>query len=151
MTSRVPAIPPAVLRRLHPNELKTMMHSKIPAYRSVAALAAAILAAAAGCSSASTDVGEPLSITLSVDRSSGAAAVDVFSFHYEATGTDLLGIVLEFGDGQADSLAAQGAARASATRSHVYETPGTYSASAWAHEALGATKADTVVVEVRSP
>ena len=74
-----------------------------------------------------------------------------YRFHYEVTGTDLLGITLDFGDGQVDSLSAQGASRAGATRIHVYESAGTFSAHARAHEAFGAVRADTVVVEVRSP
>ena len=111
-------------------------------------LVGALLAGGMGCSSSSTDVGEPLSITLTVDRTTGLAAVDTFSFHYEATGTDILGVVLEFGDGQEDSLSALGAARAGATRNHVYGSAGVFSASARVLEALGALRADTVVVEV---
>ena len=114
-------------------------------------LIGALLAVASGCSSSSTDVGEPLSITLTVDRTTGLAAVDTFSFHYEATGTDILGVVLDFGDGQADSLSALGAARAGATRNHVYGSAVVFSASARVLEAFGDLLADTVVVEIESP
>jgi hypothetical protein len=114
-------------------------------------LIAALLTVALGCSSSSTDAGEPLSITLTVDRTTGLAAVDTFSFHYEATGTDILGVVLDFGDGQADSLSALGAARAGATRNHVYGSAGVFSASARVLEAFGDLLADTVVVEIESP
>ena len=112
---------------------------------------AGALTAAIGCSDSSTDIGESLSIVLTVDPSSGQAGADIFSFHYEATGTELLGIVLDFGDGDIDSLSAQGASSAAATRNHVYESVGVYSASALAFEALGASAADTVLVDVRSP
>jgi hypothetical protein len=83
-----------------------------------------------GCSSSSADFGGPLSITLTVDRTSGRATVDEFAFHYEASGTELLGVVLDFGDGQVDSLSAQGASRAGAIRIHVYELAGMFSATA---------------------
>ena len=129
----------------------TIIRGRISARYGFAALAVPVLFAASACSSTSTDVGGPLSIMLTVDRTSGRAGVDAFSFHYEATGTDLLGVVLEFGDGQVDSLAAFGAARAGATREHVYASPGTYLASARVQEAFGALRADTVQVEVQSP
>ena len=103
------------------------------------------------CSSTTTDFGEPLSIALTVDRAVGVAGVDTFSFRYDATGTSLMGIVLEFGDGQADSLSAQGATSAGATRSHVYAVPGAFSAVATVLEAFGEARADTVVVEIQNP
>jgi hypothetical protein len=132
--------------------MEPMIRRKISASLvATAVLAGAALTAAAGCSRTTTDVGEPLSITLTVDRTSGRAGVDAFTYHYEAAGTDLLGVVLDFGDGQVDSLAAQGAARAAATRSHVYASPGTYSAHARAMEAFGSVRADTVVVAVQAP
>jgi hypothetical protein len=112
-------------------------------------LAGALLLAGAGCTSTSTDSGEPLSITLTVDRTAGSAAVDTFTFQYSATGSELLGIVLDFGDGQVDSVAALGASRAGATRPHVYQTAGTFEAFARALEAFGSVLADTVVVEVQ--
>ena len=101
------------------------------------------------CSDSTADFGEPLSITLTVDRSSGTAGVDLFTFRYDASGSQLLGVVLEFGDGQADSVAGQGGSTARATRTHLYEIPGTYSANARVVEALGATLADTVVVQIQ--
>lgn len=103
------------------------------------------------CSSSSVEIGKPLAIELTVDRSIGVAAADTFTFRYEATGQNLLGVVLAFGDGQADSVAAQGATSAGAIRSHVYEFPGTYAAYARAIESFGEAMADTVVVEVQSP
>lgn len=117
----------------------------------VALLVGALLALGMGCTDTSTAIGGPLSITLTVDRATGLAGVDAFSFHLEATGTELLGIVLAFGDGQADSVSALGASSVGATRVHVYESPGTFSAVAHATESLGAVKADTVVVEVGVP
>ncbi len=127
------------------------MHSGISRFCGGLLLAGTLLAVVTACSSSSTDAGGPLSITLTVDKTTGVAAVDTFSFHYEATGTDILGVVLEFGDGQADSLSALGAARAGATRTHVYGSAGVFSASARVLEAFGAVRADTVVVEIQSP
>ena len=114
-------------------------------------LLAGVLLFGLGCSDTSIGGGNPLSITLTVDPAVGAAAADTFTFQYEATGTDLLGVVLHFGDGQVDSLSALGAVTASATRLHTYEDPGTYSAIASAVEAVGGTLADTVSVEVQLP
>lgn len=131
--------------------METLIPGRTPARFGFAALAVSVVMAASACARTSTDVGEPLSITLTVDRTSGRAGLDTFSFHYEVAGTDLLGVVLDFGDGQVDSLAAMGAARAAATREHVYASPGTYSASAKAQEAFGNAKADTVTVVVQAP
>jgi hypothetical protein len=103
------------------------------------------------CSSSSVEIGNPLTIELTVDRSTGVAGTDSFTFRYEATGKDLMGVVLAFGDGQADSLAARGATSAGATRTHVYDIPGSYAAFARAIESFGETLADTVLVEVQSP
>ena len=112
-------------------------------------LVAALVLSGAACSESSADIGEPLSITLTVDRNTGSAAVDTFTFEYDATGTELLGIVLDFGDGQVDSVAALGASRAGATRPHVYQTAGTFEAFARALEAFGSVLADTVVLQVQ--
>lgn len=116
-----------------------------------APLLAGVLLFGLACTDTSVGGGNPLSITLTVDPSVGTAAVDTFTFQYQAEGTDLLGVVLEFGDGQVDSLSALGAVTAGATRLHVYEDPGTYSAIASVIEAVGATLADTVSVEVQLP
>ncbi len=86
-----------------------------------------------------------------MDKASGIAGVDGFTFRYDAAGRDLLGVVLNFGDGQADSLSTQGSTKAGATRSHIYELPGTYFAFARVLESFGAVLADTVMVEVRAP
>lgn len=134
-----------------PQRDATMMYSGISRSCSGLFLVGALLAVGMGCSSTSTDVGGVLSMTLTVDRTTGLAAVDTFSFHYEATGTELLGIVLDFGDGQVDSLSALGATRAGATRTHVYGSAGVFSASARVLDVLGVLRADTVVVEVQSP
>ncbi len=109
------------------------------------------LVGALACSGGSVEVGNPLTISLTVDRTVGTAAVDTFTFQYQATGTNLLGVVLEFGDGQADSLAGQGASSAGARRKHVYAEEGTYRAVARAEEAFGDEVSDTVLVEVRLP
>jgi hypothetical protein len=110
-----------------------------------------LFCAAGGCSSTSTDFGQPLSITLTADRDVAVAGVDTVTFRYDAAGTDLVGIVLDFGDGQVDSLSAQGATTAGATREHVYADPGTFFAVAEVLEAFGGSLADTVVIEVQSP
>jgi hypothetical protein len=110
-----------------------------------------LLSATGGCSSTSTDFGQPLSITLTADRDVAVAGVDTVTFRYDAAGTDLVGIVLNFGDGQVDSLSAQGATTAGATREHLYSDPGTFFAVAEVLEAFGGSLADTVVIEVRSP
>jgi hypothetical protein len=110
-----------------------------------------LLCWAGGCSSTSTDFGQPLSITLTADRDVAVAGADTVTFRYDAAGTDLVGIVLDFGDGQADSLSAQGATTAGATREHVYADPGTFFAVAEVIEAFGESLADTVVIEVQNP
>jgi hypothetical protein len=117
--------------------------------KAIPSLAAMSLLGALGCSDTTVDIGNPLSISLTVDRTSGVAGVDTFTFQYSARGTGLLGVVLEFGDGQADSLATLGASEAGATRKHVYAEPGSYAASARAEEALGARRADTLMVQVQ--
>ena len=108
------------------------------------------LGAAFACSPAGTETGEPLSVELTVDRTSGEVGVDAFTFHLDATGRNLSSVVLEFGDGEGDSLAASGSTSAGMTRSHVYEAPGSYSAVARAVETSGEVLADTIVVTVQN-
>jgi len=67
----------------------------------------------------------PLSLTLEVDRTS-AVVGGQFEFTFGAEGQNLVGLVIDFGDGVSDSIPLFGAQSAAGLRDHSYETPGTF-------------------------
>lgn len=79
------------------------------------------------CSESLVEGGHPHTAELTVDRTS-AAVGDSIVFTVEGSGQLLAGLAIEFGDGEADTLAAEGAVIGALTRKHAYEEAGTYQA-----------------------
>lgn len=94
--------------------------------------------------------GRPLSIELTATPTR-AAVGDSVEFAAEASGTNLIILRLDFGDGVRDSLAAEGAVGATLKRKHAYDEEGAYLASAAVLDVSDSgliTVVDSVIVEV---
>lgn len=104
-----------------------------------------------GCSDSTLQVGGgDLSIELSVTPTTQTAGVPV-DWTTSAVGTSLLGTVVEFGDGMADSAAALGAQSQSLSNQKIYDSVGVYTVIARIEDSLLGESEDTVTVEIVAP
>ena len=110
------------------------------------ALTAVVLLAAAGCQEVA-DEGRPTALVLSSDRATAAVAEPI-DFRYEGQGRSLAGLIVEYGDGSADSVAAHGAQTASGTLTHAFPEAGGFEVTAALLDFAGDTARDTVAVVI---
>ena len=115
-------------------------------------VAAVVLAAlmAWGCSDIKITGAKPLTFTLDADRTSAPVGVEI-EFHFEATGTYLNGVILEYGDGASDSIVMNGAQTASGRRKHAYDDAGTYQVIGTLEDASEGPRTATLSVEITAP
>lgn len=99
------------------------------------------------CSDVTFEGGGPLSITLSADQTAPTAGGTV-TFSYDAVGSILVGIILDYGDGTADSVAASGAQTAVGHLAHTYEAAGTFTAEATVLDNLQGSATAQVQIQV---
>jgi len=85
-------------------------------------LTGAILTA---CSDVVFEGGGPLRITLSAEPASPRAGQEA-RLSYDAIGSMLVGVIVDFGDGTADTVDTFGAQTASGYFLHTYQAPGTF-------------------------
>lgn len=82
--------------------------------------------AASGCLDDSITGTRPLTMAITVEPESAAVA-EIVTARYSATGTGLLGVIVDWGDGVVDSVSLSGVAvSASGPVEHEYTTEGTY-------------------------
>jgi PKD repeat protein len=117
--------------------------------RPVTAFAVILLAGtAAACLDESITGTRPLSF--SFDPITGSPAVgDSVGFSYDATGTGIFGVILDFGDGAVDTVENQSSSVVSmqGTINHAYTDAGTYEVTGRV-EAPGGVRADTLEVVI---
>lgn len=113
--------------------------------RLVLTLCAALSAAA--CSDITFEGGGPVTIQLSADRTDLPAGGSV-TFTYDVRGTYLSGVVIDYGDGVADSVFTQGAQSAAGVVSHAFELPGSYTVIGKAEDSATGTATAEVVIQV---
>ena len=116
---------------------------------SVVMVACCLVGFGVGCDGSSTDQGKDLSVELTVDISSGVAVVDTFSFGFEVRGRALHSMVLDYGDGESETVQGGASSRIFGNRVHAYQEAGTFRAVALARELAGQESADTAVVQVQ--
>ena len=103
------------------------------------ALACALLLPSAGCD-AITEVGRELAVSLGTDRQNIRAG-QRFEIQYVATGSALVQLLIDPGDGSAQQLVDLfGSQTADGHVDHTYAEAGTYEVSAVAHEFDGRTR-----------
>ena len=110
-----------------------------------AALVIAAVAIGAGCLDDSITGTRPLDVSVSVSPTS-AAIGETVTARFNATGTGLQGVILDWGDGVLDSLVLSGVAvEAGQDVGHAYTIAGSYTISARAEDQTGARTATTSV------
>jgi PKD repeat protein len=87
--------------------------------------AAVILAGAGACETGDVAEPTPLTITLTAEPSTTVVGEDV-TFRFQATGTNLTSITLDFGDGTTHAIGTSGARTASGSALHAYNEAGEY-------------------------
>ncbi len=111
-----------------------------------AALAAALVLSACQESSVGTG-GGPLDVTVTAEPTTQTVG-QAIAIRADAVGTSLDGTILDFGDGQVDSVAAFGANTQTLTRLKTYAAPGTYIIVARAEDVTQGSKSAQVTVQV---
>ena len=105
------------------------------------------MAAAGACSDVSFEGGGPVLVTLISDRTTATTGQNI-AFDVEARGSILDGVIIDYGDGVADTMYTLGAMRASRQFLHAYESAGTFAAVGTAYDAIRGQASDTVVVQI---
>ncbi|HEY5546264.1 MAG TPA: hypothetical protein VIK50_09435 [Gemmatimonadaceae bacterium] len=106
----------------------------------------ALIACASACRQ-STEPPVSLQVTLESSQLT-ALAGDTVSFTVRATGNNLIGVVMDFGDSGSDQYAMGGALTARVTFKHAFETTGTFTVRATVTDAVAGQKEATVGVLV---
>lgn len=102
------------------------------------------------CSDVLFEGGGPLSITLSADKTTLVAG-DTVSFSYDAVGTILQGVIMQYGDGVSDSVSTSGAQTVQGHFVHVYPTAGTFTATATVYDGQQGTESAQATLQVSEP
>lgn len=111
--------------------------------------ATALFATVCPACDAITDVGKPLTVELTASKTS-AQVGETLAFTVDATGRNLVLLVLDYGDGTADSTSAFGAQTAGADYVHSFAEPGAFLLEARALEAGGEFVDDDVTILVQA-
>jgi hypothetical protein len=101
-----------------------------------------------GCS-AITDVGRPLTVTVTASKTTAAVGESI-DFRADATGRSLFGIEVDFGDGIAEAQSTFGAQSATARFSHAYDEAGVYEVAAFAVEQSGASVVRSIDITINA-
>ena len=106
----------------------------------------AVLFLTASCRQ-STEPPGPLVVTLESSRST-AARGDTITFTVHATGNNLIGVIMDFGDQTGDLYATGGALTARVTFKHVFQATGSFTVTAIVTDAIAGEKESTTAVVI---
>ena len=91
----------------------------------------------------------PVSLVVSLESSrSTATRGDTITFTVNATGNNLVGVVIDFGDQTGDLFATSGASTARVTFKHVFQATGSFTVSAVVTDAIVGEKESTTAVVI---
>ena len=96
-------------------------------FAAVAAFSLGVALIAGACSDTLVEGSRPHTAELTADRTT-AAVGDSIEFFLQGSGELLAGIAIEYGDGTADTVPAEGAVTATMRRKHAYGEAGSYEA-----------------------
>ena len=99
-------------------------------------------------SCASTEVGIGSPIDLQINATSPVAVGDSLQLEYQATGRQLLGMVILWGDAEFDSVFMNAAQSAAGTAGHVYADTGSYTVTARLLDAVEGSDEKSVTVRI---
>ena len=106
-----------------------------------------LLGGVVACSSITIEGGIPVRIELVADRST-AVVSDTVRFTYDARGTSIEGVYVDFGDGVVDTTLTLGANSASGIVSHAWNRTGTFTVVARAEDLATGVATAQVVIQV---
>lgn len=108
-------------------------------------LTLAAMLCVAACTDVTFEGGGPVAIQLTADRTSVPAGGSV-TFTFDAKGTFLNGVIVNYGDGVEDSVPALGAQTATGSLTHAFELSGSYTVVGRAEDdATGIATAEVVI------
>lgn len=107
------------------------------------AFVAAVLTA---CTSAELTFGGPLDVQVS--SNSPVAVSDSLRLEYDVSGRSLLGLVVQWGDSQVDTVLFAGAQSAGGRTFHLYDSAGTYDLQATALDQFQGSVSEQLTVTV---
>src|SRR5688572_29056408 len=91
----------------------------------------------------------PVSLVVTVEASRATAARgDTITFTVHATGNNLVGVMIDFGDQTSDLYATGGARTARVTFKHVFQAAGSFTVSAVVTDAIVGEKGSTIAVVI---
>lgn len=105
------------------------------------------LACMAACSDITFVGGGPVTIKLTADRTAVVTG-GMVTFAYDVKGTFLESVVLDYGDGAADSVFTVGSQTAAGTFSHAFALPGSFTVIGRAEDSATGTATAEVVITV---
>ena len=108
------------------------------------------LLASLACSESSVEVGGTLSIQLTVTPATQTQGQPV-QWQTSAAGRSLAGTVVDFGDGQVDSVAAMGAQTQALNNEKTYDSVGVFIVVAEVVDQLQGSAMDSATVEIVAP
>ena len=125
---------------------KDQLDRAVPSRRATIWVLAVIVSLAVGCLDNSITGVRPLTLTLTVEPAT-AAVGDSITFRFTATGTDLLAIRMDYGDGETGSVPALSAGAVGLTGflKHAYAEAATYVATGTATDNTGALSREVTV------
>jgi hypothetical protein len=106
--------------------------------------------AAAGCSSIETTDPGPTTIELTADRTSAATGEEI-EFTFSGTGSSIIAVMLDYGDGAQERVDASGATSAAGRRTHAFSEAGAFVVTATIEDAITGSVSDEVTVQITSP
>lgn len=95
----------------------------------------------------STEPPVPVLVTLESSKTT-AVRGDTISFTVHATGNNLIGVVVDFGDQVTDQYATGGARTARVTFKHAFQTAGTFTVNVVVTDAIGGDRETSTAVVI---
>jgi hypothetical protein len=111
------------------------------------ALAGVFAVALSGCLRLDVSSPEEVAITLTSDQATAGIGEEI-SFRYEATAFSLVEVVLEYGDGEADTILGRGAVSASGFLDHAFQQAGSFIVTGTVSDATAPSQSASVTIQI---
>lgn len=118
--------------------------------RAATAVAAVFALSVGACGDTGFESGHRLEVSLEVEAADRPLGAE-HNFRIDARGRALVGLILDYGDAQVDSVATHGAQTATHHQPYVYGEEGVYLVRVRAEDADGEEASDSLTVRVDPP
>jgi hypothetical protein len=105
---------------------------------------------ACACSDVTFEGGGELTFTLTADRTSAPVGTEV-QFDYEASGTFISGVIIQYGDGALDSIPSNGAQSSAGVRRHAYTEAGEFLVIGRVEDAAKGALTEQITLQIVAP